>query len=273
MHGEPDHCSKTWLPFFFIQSLGPLSLEICVPRVPPSLGATGLKILIPLATLPSFLTAGQAHGSDVVGDCAKATSYLPIYLSFYLFIVVAATNHSGLQLWNSLPPHFQNLSYPVLQYAEDTLIVLQPNADQLQSLKDLLLQFSGATGLAINVQKSTFAPIHVDDDLSKNIVDILGCPVATFPQSYLTWGSLSLQKKTNLSNLFFIIDKVDRRLADWRGLMLSLAGRAILVRVVLQALPIYVMSALLLPAGTLQEIDKHCRAFLGWAGKNFWWTV
>ena len=49
--------------------------------------------------------------------------------------------------------------------------------------------------------------------------------------------------------------------------MLSLAGRAILVRSVLRALPIYAMSVLLLPAGTIQEIEKRRRA-LFWSGQE-----
>ena len=43
---------------------------------------------------------------------------------------------------------------PVLQYADDTLIVLPPDASQIQTLKNNLLQFSEATGLKINFHKS-----------------------------------------------------------------------------------------------------------------------
>ena len=46
--------------------------------------------------------------------------------------------------------------------ADDTLIILQADHDQLQTLKSILLEFSNATGLVINFHKSTFAPIHVD---------------------------------------------------------------------------------------------------------------
>lgn len=60
---------------------------------------------------------------------------------------------------------------------------------------------------------------------------------------------------------------MDRRLAGWRGLLLSLAGRAILVRAVLRALPLYAMSALLLPLRTIQDIDSRCRAFF-WVGQD-----
>lgn len=187
----------------------------------------------------------------------------------YLFILVAdVLKRLIIQASaNGLLSHpiADDIPCTVLQYADDTLIVLPPDAAQLQTLKHILLQFSEATGLTINFHKSTFAPIHVDPELSTSLAAILGCPVATFPQSYL--GLPLSTHKLNLADFFFIIDKVDRRLAGWRGLLLSLAGRAILVRSVLRALPIYAMSVLLLPAGTVQEIEKRCRAFF-WTGQD-----
>ena len=190
-------------------------------------------------------------------------------MSPYLFILIADilqrlilhASASGLlhhPLDSSLP-------CPVLQYADDTLIILQASLEQLTHLKTILLEFSAATGLQINFHKSTFAPIHVDDALASSMAAVLGCPVASFPQSYL--GLPLSTHKLNLSAFFFIIDKVDRRLAGWRGLLLSLAGRAILVRAVLRALPLYAMSALLLPLGTIQAIDSRCRAFF-WADQD-----
>lgn len=137
--------------------------------------------------------------------------------------------------------------------------------EQLHTLKSTLLQFSNATGLVINFHKSTFAPIHVEPALASALASILACTVASFPQSYL--GLPLSTHKLNIKDFFFIIDKIDRRLAGWRGVLLNIAGRAIMVRAVLRALPIYAMTALLLPAGIVQEIDKRCRAFF-WAGQE-----
>uniref|UniRef100_A0A8I7B1C9 Reverse transcriptase domain-containing protein n=1 Tax=Hordeum vulgare subsp. vulgare TaxID=112509 RepID=A0A8I7B1C9_HORVV len=162
-------------------------------------------------------------------------------------------------------PIDSNIPCPVLQYADDTLIILQADIEQLHTLKSILLQFSNATGLVINFHKSTFAPIHVEPTLASALASILGCTVASFPQSYL--GLPLSTHKLNIKDFFFIIDKIDRRLAGWRGVLLNIAGRAILVRVVLRALPIYAMTALWLPAGIVQEIDKRCRAFF-WAGQE-----
>lgn len=108
------------------------------------------------------------------------------------------------------------------------------------------------------------ASILMDEAKAMALASILGCPVASFPQSYL--GLPLSTHKLNLSAFFFIIDKIDRQLAGWR-VILSVAGRDILVRSVLRALPLYAMSALLLPSGKIQEIESRCRAFF-WAGQE-----
>jgi hypothetical protein len=39
--------------------------------------------------------------------------------------------------------------------------------------------------LAINYAKSTFVPLNLDEVEQMQISNILGCPIATFPQTYL----------------------------------------------------------------------------------------
>ncbi|XP_034601355.1 uncharacterized protein [Setaria viridis] len=54
-------------------------------------------------------------------------------------------------------------SCPLLQYAEDTLILLRADLEDVAILRTLLDQFSKATGLLVNFTKSTVVPMHVDD--------------------------------------------------------------------------------------------------------------
>jgi hypothetical protein len=82
-------------------------------------------------------------------------------------------------------PFIENLPCPVLQYANDTIIIVRSSEDVIRNLKVVLDSFSMATGLQINYHKSTFAPIHVDPQFSNFLASILGCPVAAFPQTYL----------------------------------------------------------------------------------------
>jgi hypothetical protein len=57
--------------------------------------------------------------------------------------------------------------------------------DQARLLKEILDAFSATTGLAINYIKSTFVPINLDDDEQSSVSNILGFPIASFPQTYL----------------------------------------------------------------------------------------
>jgi hypothetical protein len=53
-------------------------------------------------------------------------------------------------------PIQQGSPYPALQYADDTLLIIQGSAQQAFLAKQLLCAFSEFTGLQINFQKSTY---------------------------------------------------------------------------------------------------------------------
>ena len=52
--------------------------------------------------------------------------------------------------------------FPVLQYADDTLLIMPADLDQVLAMKDLLHKFSLSTELKVNYQKSCMIPINVD---------------------------------------------------------------------------------------------------------------
>ncbi|GJN28650.1 hypothetical protein PR202_gb16799 [Eleusine coracana subsp. coracana] len=153
----------------------------------------------------------------------------------------------------------------VLQYADDTLIVARADEPAVSHLKHQLQRFSKATGMCINYSKSTLVPMHVVEDDVPVYVNILGCTPGTFPQTYL--GLPLSNEKLKLSAFVPIISNVDRYLSGWWASLLNYQGRLILVNVVLDNLPIYVMGALLLPQGIMDALDARCCAFL-WAGKE-----
>lgn len=65
-------------------------------------------------------------------------------------------------------------------------------------------------------------------------------------------------------HLQFILDRIRARLAGWKGKLMNMAGRRVLVRCVLTALPIFALTALRAPKKTMKEVDKARRRFL-WA--------
>jgi len=52
----------------------------------------------------------------------------------------------------------------VIQYADDTLIIMQASATQLLALKGLLQSFGTSTGLRVNYSKSMIVPINISDE-------------------------------------------------------------------------------------------------------------
>jgi hypothetical protein len=69
----------------------------------------------------------------------------------------------------------------VIQYANDTLIIIQGCPDQATLLKEILDAFSASTGLTINYHKSTSVPLNLNNEEQTLISSILGCPIAVFP--------------------------------------------------------------------------------------------
>jgi hypothetical protein len=55
-------------------------------------------------------------------------------------------------------------NYPIIQYADDTLLIMPADQTQLLCLKDLLGTFSASTGLHVNYHKTTLGPINIDSD-------------------------------------------------------------------------------------------------------------
>lgn len=154
---------------------------------------------------------------------------------------------------------------PVLQYADDTLLLVRAEIVDIRHLKATLDSFALATGLKINYSKSTLVPMHVPQDRLQRIVRLLQCQQASFPQVYL--GLPLSNVKLNLSAFAPLISKVDRRLSGWQAALLNHQSRLVLINSVLDGLVTYTMQALALPPGIISAIDSKRRAFL-WSGKD-----
>jgi hypothetical protein len=161
-------------------------------------------------------------------------------------------------------PILQNQPCPVLQYADDTLIIVKGGESQAKWLKEILTAFEVTTGLSINFLKSTFVPIAMDDSESQIIMSILNCPVASFPQTYLglPLSDSSIQRSIQSKILNVIDSRIDTFMIGTTS-----GGRLTLTNSVLSALPVHMMSCFKLPKWLIQEIDKRRRAFF-WKGQK-----
>jgi len=132
-------------------------------------------------------------------------------LSPYLFLLVADVLQRLIKTDNGIRHPVCDGPCPVLQYADDTLLLLRADVADVTRLKAVLDSFAMATGLKINFSKSTLIPMHVQQETISVILQTLQCTQGAFPQSYL--GLPLSNSKLKLSAFAPLISKVDRRLA------------------------------------------------------------
>ena len=90
------------------------------------------------------------------------------------------------------------------------------------------------------------------------------CTTSSFPTIYL---GLPISDKKLRCGLLSWIEKVANKLPGWKASMMTLAGRAVLVRFILTAIPIYLLLAIKVPKWFIRTIDKIRRGFL-WKGRK-----
>jgi len=66
-----------------------------------------------------------------------------------------------------LPLDQPSADFPIIQYADDTILILEADINQITHLKGLLQKFTASTGLAVNYAKSSMVPINVHPERLK----------------------------------------------------------------------------------------------------------
>jgi hypothetical protein len=154
-----------------------------------------------------------------------------------------------------MPVNYTN-DFPIIQYADDTLIILPAEVDQLTHLKFILDEFAISTGLRVNYHKSNIYPINVGTDKLQLLLSALNCKEGTFPFTYL--GLPLGLSKPRMEHMLPLVTKVERKLLVCSQ-FLETAGKLELVNSVLSSLPSFYMSTISLYQGIIDQLDKYKR--------------
>ena len=174
----------------------------------------------------------------------------------FLQSILNAAQQQGLLLAPFNLPHDHD--FPILQYADDTLIFMQADARQLFFLKAILNSFAESTGLRVNFEKSMMVPLNISDERLHILAQTIGCSKGSLPFTYL--GLPLCLAKPSVADFWPLVSKIERRLSSISS-FLSEAGILQMTNAVLTALPTYTMCTFLLPKTVIQQIDKfrkHC---------------
>jgi ribonuclease HI len=178
-------------------------------------------------------------------------------LGRYIQAAVREGSLKGLPLHNIQPAPSHS------QFVDDTLLMNSPTAREAVKLNSILSDFSEASGMLLNLDKSKLFFFNTPSCVQIHISRLLGIPRSSLPSNYLgvplagptirsiSWDSLLLS--------------ISNRLSNWTFRPLNIASRLVLLRSVLQALPTYMFTALAAPKKIIKAIRNLQRNFL-WNG-------
>jgi hypothetical protein len=82
-------------------------------------------------------------------------------------------------------PLSHNNGFPILQYADDTLIILEDDAREVLFPRSLLNTLSASIGLKFNFNRSMIVPINLIEEKLNHLALTFGCQTRSLPFTYL----------------------------------------------------------------------------------------
>jgi hypothetical protein len=180
-------------------------------------------------------------------------------LSRFIKASLADKSLAGLSLHGMDPPISHN------QFVDDTLMLSSPTIRESLHILNILQTFCTASGMDINKEKSQLFFFNTPLPVQLHITNILGFTRSSLPSKYL--GIPLINKSLQNNSWEGLLSSMGKRLSSWTFRMLNLPSRLILLKSVLQTLPIYSFSALAAPRCILTSIKTLQRNFL-WKGEN-----
>ncbi|KAJ0805638.1 putative RNA-directed DNA polymerase [Helianthus annuus] len=150
-----------------------------------------------------------------------------------------------------------------LLYADDAMIMGEWSELNFANLKRILRIFYLCSGLKINLHKSVVYGVGVSVEMLNAKAGVLGCKAGAVPFVYL--GIKVGANMNRVNNWEPVIDTFRSRLSKWKADSLSIGGRIILIKSVLESLPTYYLSLFKAPVAVVDKLESMIKRFL-WGG-------
>ena len=140
-----------------------------------------------------------------------------------------------------------------LQYVDDTILFMEHDMEKARDLKLNLSAFKQISGLKINFHKSELFCFGQAQDDAALYAELFGCGQGQFPISYL--GITIHFRRLTIAQWKNVEERLQKRLSSWKGKLLSLGGRLVLINSVLTNMVVYMISFFQLSKGVLHRLD------------------
>jgi len=189
-------------------------------------------------------------------------------LSPYLFLIVAEGLSSLMAKAEAenritgVPIAAGGFRLSHLFFADDSLLFCRANFPEWLNLAQVLQTYEKASGQQLNMAKtSVFFSRNTREEFKEFIRNSVGVATMTGFEKYL--GLPTLVGRSKKRTFAYICGRVKERLDGWKEKFLSQAGKEVLIKAVVQALPTFCMSVFRLP----QSLCKSLNSLIS----HFWW--
>ncbi|KAL3693857.1 hypothetical protein R1sor_007508 [Riccia sorocarpa] len=145
-------------------------------------------------------------------------------------------------------------------YADDSGVMIQADLQNFNELQDAVQLYEDISGAKMNMSKTTVILVAMDS--SPTWLTAHGCYIAREGEviRYLGFPIGWKVKPTQQSD--YVLAKVQRRLGSWTYRMLTFAGRVTVVKHILRAIPIHILTCLTFSAKALGRLEAICKGFV-----------
>ncbi len=189
-------------------------------------------------------------------------------ISHYLFLLCAEGLHALLTR-ATLSRQIQGLSISRgglklthLFFADDSVLFCRATIQDCNTIMEILRRYERASGQQINQDKTTiFFSASTSLAVQKDIQEALHLLVIKQYETYL--GLPSLVGRSKSASFVQLKERLWRKVQGWKERLLTQAGKEVLIKAVLQAIPTYTMHCFKLPKRLCTDLEGIIR--------NFWW--
>nr|CAE04633.3 OSJNBa0028I23.15 [Oryza sativa Japonica Group] len=156
-------------------------------------------------------------------------------------------------------PHLVDDGLSILQYADDTILFMEHDLEDAKNLKLVLSAFERLSGLKINFHKSELLCFGKAIEVEREYALLFGCKTGSYTLKYL--GLPMHYRKLSNKDWKEVEERFQKRLGSWKGKLLSVGGRLVLINSVLSSLAMYMLSFFEVPKGIIKKLDYYRSRF------------
>ncbi|KAL9666289.1 hypothetical protein QQ045_000617 [Rhodiola kirilowii] len=164
-----------------------------------------------------------------------------------------------------------------LMFADDSILFVRAEVDDIMRLKSTLVKYEELSGQQVNFSKSEVCVgNNVGSDKERLIRSILGMKSVAKVERYLGLPICFSRRKVDLFS--FIESRIWKKVNGWKEKFLSAAGKEILIKSVIQSIPIYAMSCFKFSVGLNKRLfslvakywwnDAKEKSYITWVSKD-----